>query len=208
MKLSNEHMDNWTPPSRLVNGLHFIKLDCKDRSCFRFCTGKALTFGSKYENSKYILDFWAYMVQARSSASQQAFLSMQNDLRQAAIVDEEEAADEAPKKKARFRCRAARMDDAETVGKVVEVYIAHDGHDHTAKFLFGVKKTDPWVEALPANLDFIVGAMKSDFINNNFAPTRPRGPHFRLQVDDEQEDIAGEEDAGTDGEAGADEPDA
>ena len=66
LTVSNENPDGWMPRAELVDGSQSIKLDCKDRACFRFLTGKALTFGSKYENSKHLLGFWVYMVNAFS----------------------------------------------------------------------------------------------------------------------------------------------
>ena len=60
LKMTNEDQFEWSPAVDTVDGMQFIKLDCKDRSCFRFFTGKSLTFGSKYENSKYLLEFWVF----------------------------------------------------------------------------------------------------------------------------------------------------
>lgn len=197
LKLSNEHMDNWTPQTHAVDGRQFIKLDCKDRAFFRFCTGKALTFGSKYENSKYRLGFWTSMVRARTNASQQAFQDMQIGLKQQAAGEE----NDAPKKRVRFR--KARMDDAMTVGEVVGVDLMHNDLDHHAKFLFGVKNKDPWVEATAATMNFIVAAMKSDFNDDNFAQTRPRGPHFRLPKEDEVDEVADSDDDDENGQAAA-----
>ena len=184
LKLSNENMDNWTPQTHVVDGRQFIKLDCRDRAFFRFCTGKALKFGSKHEESRYILNFWVSMVRARSNASQQAFEDMQLDLRRQAGEE-----DEAPKK--RLRIRKARMDDAMTVGEIVGVDMTYNGEEHHAKFLFGIKNKDPWIEATAANMNFKVTAMNADFTEDNFAPTRPRGPRFRLPDEQEQVDSDG-----------------
>ena len=176
LKLSNEHLSEWLPLVDLVDGSQYIKLDCRDRSCFRFFTGKALTFGSKYENSKYLLDFWVYLVKARSDASQAAFEVMQKELQ------------ENPDGRKRKKIRRARMEDSETVDRVVRVFVEHNGQEHMLKALFGNKKSDLWVEATVANLDFITDAMTYDYNNGNFAATRPRGPHFRRQSGDDGDD--------------------
>ena len=179
LKLSNEHVSEWFPEVQIVDGCQYIKLDYKDRSCFRFLTGKALTFGSKYENSKYLLEFWQDLVKTRSEASQAAFESMQQELHDAQNADG---------KRRRLRVRRARLEDSLTVGRVVKVFIEHNGHEHMIRALFGVKKSDLWVEATVANLNFITAAMKSDYDNGKFATTRPRGPHFRLNDEEEGEE--------------------
>ena len=193
LMISNGNMADWTPRSEIVNGAHFVKLDCKDRSCFRFLTGQTLHFGSKYENTKYLLDFWQYLVRARSAASQTAFETMHKDLQDAAAAGSEDGG-----RKKRQRIRKARMDDAMVVGRVVDLHVAHKDADHRMKALFGIKKHDLWIEATVANMDFIAAAMKADYEEGNFASTRPRGPHFRLQGEDEASDDAAGGDGGGD----------
>ena len=192
MVVHNENVENWRPALQLIGGKQYIKLDIKDRMFLKFCTGKALTFGSKYENTKHILDFWVYLVAARSNASQKAFEAMQEELRQHAAEASGEVQEAAPKK--RIRIRMARMDDAMTVGRNVHVSVAHDGLEHEMDVLFGVKKSDLWVEAIPTNIDFIAAALKSDFDNNNWATVRPRGPHFRTNAVRNDDDDAGDDD--------------
>ena len=135
LMISNGNMADWTPRSEIVNGAHFVKLDCKDRSCFRFLTGQTLHFGSKYENTKYLLDFWQYLVRARSAASQTAFETMHKDLQDAAAAGSEDGG-----RKKRQRIRKARMDDAMVVGRVVDLHVAHKDADHRKEALFGIKK--------------------------------------------------------------------
>jgi hypothetical protein len=175
LKMTNEDQFEWSPAVDTVDGMQFIKLDCKDRSCFRFFTGKSLTFGSKYENSKYLLEFWVYLLKARSEASQEAFEEMKKGLNRS---------DEGPQKARKTRFRRARLDDALTVGRIVKVNVEHDGNECEMSVLFGVKKSEPWVEATVSNMDFIITAMRSDWNFGNFASVRPRGPHFRLQNDE------------------------
>jgi hypothetical protein len=197
MVVSNDNITNWKPSMQLVDGKQYIKLDIKDRSFFRFCTGKALAFGSKYENTKYILDFWVYLVAARSSASQKAFELMQEELKQNADEINGNEDLEGPKKRRRIRTRRARMDDAFTVGQSIYVNVAHEGNEAEMRMLFGVKKLDLWVEALPANLDFIAAALKHDFEEGNWATVRPRGPHFRVNAggdNDDEGDAADDDD--------------
>ena len=176
LKLSNEHVSEWYPEVNIVDGCQYIKLDCKDRSCFKFLTGKYITFGSKYENTKYILQFWQDLVKARSEASQAAFECMQQELHDAQPED---------RKRRKPRHRRARMEDSLTVGRVVKVFIEHNDHEHMIRALFGVKKSDLWVEATVANLDFITAAMTSDHNNGKFASTRPRGAFFRMNDEEE-----------------------
>jgi hypothetical protein len=198
LTISNDNMADWTPRTQMVNGGPFVKLDCKDRACFRFLTGTTLHFGSKYENTKYLLDFWQYLVRARSDASQTAFENMHKDLQ-----DESEAAGcaDGGGRRKRQRIRKARMDDAMVAGRVVELHLAHNDVDHCLKALFGIKKSDLWIEATAANLEFVAAAMKADYEAGNFASTRPRGPHFRLQGEDEaSNDGAGDDEV--DGDAG------
>jgi hypothetical protein len=188
MVVSNEHLSDWHPNVKVVDGNTFIKLDCKARCFYRFCTGKAITLGSKYENSKYLLQFWVDMVKARSDACQAAFEKMQEELRQ----DDQNGDGDRNAKRHRVRCRKACNDDALTVGRIVKVEIKHRDACHTMKALFGVKKADLWIEAAATNLDFITKAMKSDYDSGNFAPTKPRGAFFRR--DSACEHAAGAED--------------
>jgi hypothetical protein len=178
MTISNEHVTSWHPDVKVVDGNTFIKLDCKDRCFFRFCTGKAITLGSKYENSKYLLQFWVDMVKARSDACQAAFEKMQAELREDAGNDD----GDRNAKRHRVRCRKACNDDALTVGRIVKVEIKHRDACHTMKALFGVKTADLWVEAAAGNLNFIKDAMKCDYDSGNFAPTKPRGTFFRRSI--------------------------
>lgn len=175
MTISNEHVTDWYPDVKVVDGNTFIKLDCKDRCFFRFCTGKTITLGSKYQNSKYLLQFWVDMVKARSDACQAAFEKMQAELREEAEHDDGDRNAKRP----RVRCRKACDDDAQTVGRIVSVKIEHEDACQTMKALFGVKKADLWIEAAAENLDFIKDAMKHDYDSGNFAPTKPRGAFFR-----------------------------
>lgn len=192
LKISNANLSDWAPRTRVVEGLNFVKMDCKDRSCFRFLTGRTLHFGSRYHGeTKYLLEFWQSLVKARSDASQSAFECMQKDLQDAA------GSEEGGRKK-RQRFRRARIDDALTVGRIVDLHVAHGDNDYRLKALFGVKKGELWIEATSANMDFIAAAMTADYNAGNFASTRPRGPHFKLQDDE------GSDDAGADGDAEGD----
>ena len=47
------------------------------------------------------------------------------------------------------------------------------------RVLFGIKATPLWVEASETNLDFITSCMTYDYVQSRFAPTRPRGSHFK-----------------------------
>lgn len=203
LSISNDNMADWTPRTQMVNGTAFVKLDCKDRACFRFLTGRSLHFGSKYENTKYLLDFWQYLVRARSDASQAAFENVHRELQD----PEEAAAGGNGRRRQRQRIRRARMDDAMVAGRVVELHLAHNDNDHCLKALFGVKKSDLWVEASAESLEFVAAAMKADYEAGNFAYTRPRGPHFRLQGEDEAMVTQGDDDAASNDGAGGDEVD-
>ena len=52
---------------------------------------------------------------------------------------------------------------------------------HDVKALFGMRKSDLWIEATLPNVDFVKDAMRDDFNNARFAVTRPRGPCFQRQ---------------------------
>lgn len=201
LKMVNDDQFEWSPAVDTVDGMQFIKLDCKDRSCFRFFVGRPLTFGSKYENTKYILEFWVYLLKARSDASQAAFEEMKRGLNR-------NGEGEGVQKVRKTRFRRARLDDALTVGRVVNVNLEHDGNECDMNVLFGVKKSDLWVEATAGNMDFIIAAMRSDWDNNNFASVRPRGPHFRLHNDDpDASEDGGDEVRGDDGNDAGDQRD-
>ena len=111
-------------------------MDIKDRSFFRFCTGKALKFGSRDGRIQYITNFWLYMMAARTNASQKAFQDMQEELANAGKTADERA----ERKKKRIRYRRARMDDAMTVGDIIDVHLEYNDDEHCANFLFGIKK--------------------------------------------------------------------
>ena len=167
--ISNDNITSWNPEIDVVEGITFIKLDIKDRRFFRFCTGRPIKLGRQFENSKYKLKFWEDMVKARSDACQEAFDKMQAELQ-----DEDDGARRRHK-----RPRIARMDDAETVGRINTATISHGEVNKHIKVLFGIKKSALWIEAAVDNLDFIAQYMKTDYDNNNFAETRPRGAYFR-----------------------------
>ena len=180
MVVENEYVKDWKPLLVNVDGRQYMKLDIKDRTFFKFCTGNTFRLGSKFDNNKYLLEFWEYMVQARSNAAQKAFEAFSDGLRNAAGNDND-------KRKRRY-IRKVTMDDALTVGQSIMVPLAHEGEEFQIRMLFGVKKSDLWMEATPANLDHVAKCLKSDFDNGNFASTRPRGKYFRQSNDDGDDD--------------------
>ena len=189
MVVENEYVENWKPMLTSVYGRQYMKLDIKDRNFFKFCTGKTFRLGSKFENNKYLLEFWEYMLQSRSNASQKAFEAFSDELRNAALPD-----GERKQEKKKYRMRKATMDDALTVGQSLMVPLAHEGEEFQVRMLFGIKKSDLWMEATPGNLDNIAKCLKSDFDNGNFASTRPRGKYFRHADPDDDDDDDDDED--------------
>lgn len=184
--LENEYVSDWKPLMVNVDGRQYMKLDIKDRTFFKFCTGKTFRLGSKHENNKYLLEFWEYMVHARSIASQKAFEAFTEELKGAAKNPGKDT-------RKRERIRKATMDDALTVGHSLQVPLAYDGEEFQMRMLFGVKKSDLWMEATPENLDTVAKCLKSDFDSGNFASTRPRGTYFRRpdhDADDDDDDVS------------------
>ena len=81
------------------------------------------------------------------------------------------------------------MDDALTVGQSLMVPLAYEGEEFEIRMLFGIKKSDLWIEAIPDNLDIVAKCLKSDFDNGNFATTRPRGKYFRHASTGDEDDV-------------------
>ena len=199
----NENCARFVPEAKVVDGLTFVKLEPKDRTFFKFATGHVMKIGKVIGDSRYMLQFFQDMVKARTNGCQAAFAELQADLRNAdrqARALQANAEDGRPQKKARIRCRAIRDDDRETVGSHILVNMVHDEYEkeQEMRVLFGIKATPLWVEASETNLDFITACMTYDYVQSRFAPTRPRGSHFKKSSGSCVADEEGNHDGGDD----------
>jgi len=167
--VSNGHIDDWTPESRMMDGVEMVKLVWKDRKFFRFCTGTCIKQGVKAGQQKHKFAFWEYLVACRKNASQMAFDTSER-------ANMRENGREPPAKK---RWRVCKDSDAAIVGEKVEVQLVYGEKSIVVQAGFGISTTEIWVEATVNCLTFIQNAIYEDFEAQRFAATFGRGEYFR-----------------------------
>ena len=137
--ISNEHMDEWYPKLKLVQGREFVELEKWDRKFVVFCTGTTLRFGSKRGYRTMNWDLFDQILKKRSDASQAAF--------------ERAVQSDAQRKKKIRRCKPS---DRSIAGDIVDIEV---GGTQVA-VLYGCKSAPLWVEATQACIDAVVDVMK------------------------------------------------
>ena len=137
--ISNEHVDEWFPKVKLVQGREFLELEKWDRKFVVFCTGTTLRFGAKRGYRTIDWDLFDKILKLRSDASQAAF--------------ERAVRSEAQRKKKVRRCKPS---DRSIAGDIVDIEV---GGTQVA-VLHGCKSASLWVEATQASIDAVVDVMK------------------------------------------------
>ena len=193
--VSNEHIKHWVPTVKEAQGQSFIEIFQWNSKFVSLCIGEALKFGG--DRNMFRTVFYDELTKARTRASQEAFDSMQQQLR-----------DAEPEGGWRWRVvgsRAIRPADALVCGEVVEVRTWHKHESMAMEMMFGVKATPAWVEATASNLAFIQKAMKEEFDAANegraagrFKRQRPRGQQGS-RGGDGGEDVEDDDDHDDDG---------
>jgi hypothetical protein len=199
--LSNSHVKDWVPNSKIVGGLEFVELNQWDRRFHRFCTGKYLTF-PKGQSHKAHTQFMDYLVDQRTACSRQVFEAARQALQEAAIVGG------APNVKKRVR--ACRMADSTMAGDIVDCNLEYLGVRILMKVLFGIKNQKLWIEATSENLQWVAAGIKHDYEAGIVSPlghSKIRGSASAAMEDAEQAQDAEqalEDDNATSEDAGAD----
>ena len=168
--LSNQHVKGWIPNSKVVDGIEFVELNQWDRKFHLFCTGKFLTF-PKGQSHKAHTRFMDYLVQQRTTSSREVFEASRRMLQGA-------AEDKAPPN-SKKRVRACRMSDAAMSGDIVSCDLEYRGARANIKMLFGIQNQKLWVEASPANLQFVADGINHDWVQGIVSPLG----HHRIRGD-------------------------
>ena len=137
--ISNEHVDDWFPKLKLVQGREFVELEKWDRKLVLFCTGMTLRFGEKRGYRTMNWDLFDQLLKRRSDASQAAFeRAVQSDAQR------------------RKKIRRRKPSDRSIAGDIVDIEV---GGVQVA-VLYGCKSAPLWVEATQASIDAVVDVMK------------------------------------------------
>jgi hypothetical protein len=143
--VSNDFKVNWVPDSQEVEGATFMRISKWDRNFVRFCTGQALLFSGGTRRDVNV-SFIEVLQRLRTSVVDSAVAK--------AFTDEEGG-------RKRKRSRKARVCDRDLVPSILSIDCPEIRRGEllvpamTMRILFGIKNHDLWIEALPANLEYI-----------------------------------------------------